>query len=64
MVADGERHRMISIERRSMTESDAFQVFQGQENSFRQLKEKNDIKHKKESKQNDQCMFCGKGEHK
>ena len=63
-VAEDKRHMMISNDSRTTTESAAFKAFQRRENSSGQPKEKDVVKQRKESKQNDQCTFCGRNGHK
>ncbi|KAJ0550054.1 putative RNA-directed DNA polymerase [Helianthus annuus] len=61
MVAEDERHRMISNVNQVTTEPAAFKAFQKRENGSGDSKEKTAGK---ESKQSDQCTFCGRNGHK
>ncbi|KAJ0576817.1 putative retrotransposon gag domain, retrotransposon Copia-like protein [Helianthus annuus] len=64
MVAEDERQRAISNENRVAPESAAFKTFQKRHNNFKSPKEKYTTTQEKESKQNDQCTFCGRNSHK
>lgn len=64
MVAEDERHRTISNEKRAAPESAAFKAFQKCENYYRKTKENNVVKQGKENKQNDKCTGYGKIGHK
>ncbi|KAI3494583.1 hypothetical protein L1887_40715 [Cichorium endivia] len=67
LVAEDERQRSISNEKRAPSEPAAFKAFQGRNRSFNPSKEKSfqkSIKENKEKKENDQCTFCGKSGHK
>ncbi|KAI3808616.1 hypothetical protein L1987_24571 [Smallanthus sonchifolius] len=59
MVAEDERHMMISNENRTPPESAAFKAYRKCKGSFGQLREKSTSRQVKESKENDQCTFCG-----
>nr|GEW30674.1 hypothetical protein [Tanacetum cinerariifolium] len=64
MVAEDERQRAISLENQVVPEPAAFKAFQRRDNKFRSSKEKYMAKQEKENKQNDECTFCKKTDHK
>nr|GEZ19724.1 hypothetical protein [Tanacetum cinerariifolium] len=64
MVAEDERQRAISLENQAVPEPAAFKAFQRRDNNFRSSKEKYMAKQEKENKQNDECTFCKKIDHK
>nr|GEZ67102.1 putative Gag-pre-integrase domain, Gag-polypeptide of LTR copia-type [Tanacetum cinerariifolium] len=64
MVAEDERQRSISLENQVVPEPAAFKAFQRRDNNFRSSKEKYMAKQEKENKQNEECTFCKKTDHK
>lgn len=67
LVAEDERQRNISNDKRSPPEPAAFKAFQRKSTNFNSSKERNfqkNFKENKEKKEDEQCTFCGREGHK